>query len=73
MKAKNVALLVPGVGAAVAAALIGSAQASADAPYVVGEPYARAVAILQADGKASAATRFPLIALEEPPKEKAWG
>ena len=47
---KKVALLVPGVGAAVAAAIIGAAQASADAPYVIGEPYARAVAILQSQG-----------------------
>lgn len=31
---------------------------------------ARAVSILQADGKTSAVTRFPLIALEEPSKEK---
>jgi hypothetical protein len=47
---KKLALLAGGVGAAVAMAVIGSAQASADAPDVTGEMYGKAVAILRSQG-----------------------
>ena len=47
---KKLALLVPGVGAAVAIAVIGAGQASAQAPNVIGETYGKAVALLRASG-----------------------
>ncbi len=46
---KKVVLLVPGVAAAVAAAVLGAGHADAQ-PNVIGETYAKAVAILQSQG-----------------------
>ena len=47
---KKLALFVGGAGAAVVMAVVGAAQASANAPDVTGETYAKAVAILHSQG-----------------------
>ncbi len=47
---KKLALCAGGIGAAVAMAVIGAAQASANAPDVTGEAYGKAVAILKSQG-----------------------
>ena len=47
---KKLALLVGGVGATVAMAVIGAGNASANPPDVMGETYGRAVSILKSQG-----------------------
>jgi hypothetical protein len=44
---RKLALLIGGAGAAVAMAVVGTGQASAEPPDVTGEPYGKAIAVLK--------------------------
>ncbi len=47
---RKFALMFAGSGAAIAMAVLGAGEAAAEPPDVTGEPYAKAVAILKANG-----------------------